>query len=59
MPSNDSILEDVGSELKANPPSILAKTRAKYGPEKANKQRVAILLSKARRRGANLGRKRV
>ena len=48
------ILQDVGDEVKSNPPSILAKTRAKFGPKRARKQQIAILLSKARRKGANI-----
>ena len=46
------ILQDVGEEIKSNPPSILAKTAQKYGPARAKKQRVAILLSNARSAGA-------
>ncbi len=46
------ILEDVGREIKDNPPSILEKTRRKKGVERAEAQRVAILLSKARKSGA-------
>lgn len=49
-----SILESVGHELKTNPPKILKKTARKKGKKQANKQRVAILLSKARRRGAKV-----
>lgn len=48
------ILESVGKELKDNPPSILKRTRRKSGVKAAEKQRVAILLNKARRRGANI-----
>ena len=44
-----SILAKIGSELKRNPPKILAKTRRKKGVKAANRQRTAILLSKARR----------
>ncbi len=51
---DEDILESVGSEIKANPPKILGKTAAKYGPGRAQKQRVAILLSKARRAGASI-----
>lgn len=47
--SRSATLESVGRELKDNPPRILAKTRAKKGKKAADKQRVAILLSKARR----------
>ena len=46
-PSNPFI-EAAGREMKANPPKILARTRAKKGAEAAERQRVAILLSKAR-----------
>ncbi len=49
-----SILEDVGGELKNNPPRVLAKTARKSGAKRANKQRIAILLSKARKRGAKV-----
>jgi hypothetical protein len=49
-----SILESVGKELKSNPPSVLNKTRRKKGAKTANKQRVAILLSKARSKGARI-----
>ena len=51
------ILKRVGHELKHNPPKILAKTRAKSGKAAADKQRKAILLSKARKRGARIKRK--
>ena len=50
----DEILENVGGELKDNPPKILAKTAQKFGPGRAQKQRVAILLSKARKQGASI-----
>lgn len=46
------ILESVGSELKENPPKVLASTRRKFGPARALKQKRAILLSKARKLGA-------
>lgn len=48
------ILEDVGHELKVNPPSIVASTARKFGPERARKQTVAILLNKSRRMGAKI-----
>lgn len=57
-PKSRNILESVGRELKDNPPAVLAKTRSKKGSGAANKQRVAILLSKARKDGAKVpGRK--
>ena len=48
------IIASVGHELKTNPPKVLAKTRRKKGVKAANRQRTAILLSKARSRGANV-----
>jgi len=52
--SGAMILQSIGHELKHNPPKVLAKTRRKKGKAAAAKQRVAILLSKARERGANV-----
>ena len=48
MPS-EAKLEAAGSEMKANPPSVLAKVRRKEGAEKAETVRRAIMFSKARR----------
>jgi len=48
------LLSGIGKELKKNPPAILEKTRKKKGAKAANKQRVAILLSKARAKGADI-----
>ena len=50
----DSILSNIGSELKQNPPAILASTRRKFGAARADSQRKAILLSKSRKMGAKL-----
>lgn len=52
------ILSSVGEEIKENPPGILEKTRGKKGEMAANDQRVAILLSKARKRGARIPKKK-
>ena len=38
---------DAFHEMKANPPAILAQTAKKSGAAQANKQRIAIALSKA------------
>ena len=54
MASTPNVLQSVGQELKDNPPKVLARTAAKFGPQRAQKQRVAILLSKARRQGAKI-----
>lgn len=58
MASKSAILESVGHELKVNPPKILKHTAAKFGKADAEKQRKAILLSKARKAGANVPSKR-
>lgn len=47
-------LTEAFHEIKANPPKILAKTKAKSGPARAESQRVAIGLSKARAAGARI-----
>ena len=48
------ILKNVGEEVKNDPPDILRKTRRKKGAKAAEKQRRAIILSKARERGAKV-----
>jgi len=48
------ILSGIAREIKDNPPKILARTRRKKGKRAAEKQRIAILLSKARRAGARV-----
>jgi hypothetical protein len=45
-------------EVKKNPPKILAKTAKKFGAEKAKKQKIAIILSKARQAGAKIPKKK-
>lgn len=52
------ILDSVGGEMKRREPAIVGHTRRKFGGQRAEAQRVAILLDKARRRGANIPRKR-
>lgn len=42
-------IQAAGHEMKMNPPKQLAKTEKKFGKAKAKKQKIAILLSKARR----------
>lgn len=44
----------IGHEMKKNEPSIIAKTRRKKGKKAANKQRIAILLAKARKAGVRV-----
>ncbi len=50
----EQIESSVGRELKENPPSIVASTRRKFGPERARKQTIAIMLNKSRRMGAKI-----
>lgn len=49
-PSKGAI-QAAGHEIKQNPPKILAHTARKFGKVDAKKQRVAIMLSKARKSG--------
>jgi len=51
------LIESAGHEMKENPPKILAKTAKKKGAAQANKQRVAIMLSKARAAGGDIPEK--
>lgn len=44
-------LQAAGHEIKHDRPRILTHTARKFGPKRAEKQRVAMLLSKAERRG--------
>jgi hypothetical protein len=48
------LIESAGREMKDNPPAILASTRRKFGSARAESQRRAILLSKARAKGARI-----
>jgi len=59
VPSKDAkILRAAGHEMKVQPPKILKKTLRKSGPKRAESQRVAILLSKARAAGADIPEKK-
>jgi len=49
-PSKGSI-EAAGHEIKTNPPKILTHTAKKFGKSDAERQRKAIMLSKARKSG--------
>lgn len=51
------LIRSAGHELKTNPPKILRSTQRKKGPKQAEKQRVAIMLSKARSAGADIPEK--
>lgn len=46
-----SKIEAAGHEIKQNPPKILAHTAKKFGKADAKRQRVAIMMSKARKSG--------
>ncbi len=54
---NTRILTGVGRELRDNPPAVLEQTRRKKGAAAADRQRVAILLNKAREAGASIPKK--
>lgn len=53
---SDTALSSAGRELKENPPKVLASTRRKFGAKRADKQRKAIMFSKARKLGATVPR---
>lgn len=53
----NTLIEAAGHEMKQNPPRILAKTAKKSGAKQAAKQKVAIMLSKARAAGADIPKK--
>lgn len=42
-------IEEAGHEMKKNPPAQLKKTAMKFGKKKARKQKIAIMLEKARK----------
>ena len=48
------IMSEVGRELRDNPPAVLSRTARRFGAARAKAQRNAILLNKARRRGARI-----
>ena len=54
MATKSDTLEAIGHEMKTNPPAILNATRRKFGVDRAEKQRKAILLSKARAAGVKI-----
>lgn len=53
----EKLIKAAGKEIKNNPPSILVKTAKKSGTAQMKRQKVAIMLSKARANGADLPRK--
>ena len=54
---HDSKVEQAFHEVKHNEPAVVAETREKKGEEAAEKQKVAIALSKARAAGADIPEK--
>jgi len=49
-----SILDSVGSELKEDPPAAVERAKRREGKAKGERVRRAILLSKARKSGADI-----
>ena len=49
-----AVMKGVAHEMKKNPPKILAHTRSKFGAKRSEEQRVAIMMNKARKRGASI-----
>ncbi len=54
MAKKDSTLETIGHEMRVNPPAVVNATRRKFGAQRAESQRRAILLSKARKAGVKV-----
>jgi len=54
MPDKNDTLSAIGEEMRTNPPAILRATRRKFGVARSEKQRKAILLSKARAAGVKI-----
>ena len=53
----DGRVEAAFREVTENEPSVVAKTRKKFGALRARRQKVAIVLSKAREAGASIPRR--
>jgi hypothetical protein len=49
MPPDPRAMQRAGHELRKRPPRILKHTARKFGKKRANKQRIAIMMSKARK----------
>jgi hypothetical protein len=52
------LVRAASSEVEANEPEIVGHTRRKFGPKRAERQKTAIKLDKARRRGAKIPKRR-
>lgn len=57
MPKKSDIVKKSFDEVYSNEPKIVSKTRAKSGNAAAEKQKVAIALSKSRAAGAKIPKK--
>ena len=55
--SRDGRVAAAFREVSENEPSVVAKTRKKFGALRARRQKVAIVLSKAREAGASIPRR--
>ena len=54
MAHANQALRKAFSEIKTNPPAVLARTKRKSGAGRAEKQRIAMALNKARQTGAKI-----
>lgn len=52
--TKSKLLQKAFHEVKHNEPGVVAKTRKKKGPKAAQKQKIAIAMSKARQAGADV-----
>lgn len=54
MPKDSNAVNAAFQEVNTNVPKAVQSTAAKYGIDRARKQKIAIALSKARKMGANI-----
>jgi hypothetical protein len=52
------LIREAAREVEANEPAIVGHTRRKFGAKRAKRQKTAIKLDKARRRGARIPKRR-
>ena len=48
-PNSSGALSQAFGEVNSNTPKVVSSTLAKYGPDRARKQKIAIALSKAKK----------
>lgn len=57
MSKTQRLIKAAGHEIKEKEPAIVGHTREKFGAKRAEAQKTAIMLDKARRAGADIPKK--